>query len=160
MALPTSGPLGISDIRTELGTSNGSLRDLSDLAGFTTPDAMSEFYGYSAVTTVDLAGRITFDQYNQYFYQYVFPIVYASGDHTGSTQLYVELTVYGYNYYEGRTAFYDVGFQTEIFSFQASDAEFALRVDGIQYFNIFRIESINFWGTSSTETVNLISLTT
>lgn len=47
MALPPSGnSISISQIRTELGTSNGSLRALSALAGFSTPDSMSEFYGY------------------------------------------------------------------------------------------------------------------
>jgi len=44
MALPSSGAISISQIRTELGTSSGSLRTLSSLAGKTTPDAMSEFY--------------------------------------------------------------------------------------------------------------------
>lgn len=48
MALPSSGAISISQIRTELGTSNGSLRALSSLAGKGTPDAMSEFYGYSS----------------------------------------------------------------------------------------------------------------
>jgi hypothetical protein len=52
MALPSSGQLSINDIRTELGTSEGSLRSLSSTAGFSTPDAISEFYGYSAGTTV------------------------------------------------------------------------------------------------------------
>jgi hypothetical protein len=49
MALPSSGPLSINDIRVELGQSqaNSSLRTLSNLAGFSTPDAISEFYGYS-----------------------------------------------------------------------------------------------------------------
>lgn len=48
MALPGPGnPLSISQIRTELGSSSGSLRALSALAGFSTPDAISEFYGYS-----------------------------------------------------------------------------------------------------------------
>jgi hypothetical protein len=47
--LPSSGPLSINDIRVELGQSqaNSSLRSLSNLAGFSTPDAISEFYGYS-----------------------------------------------------------------------------------------------------------------
>jgi hypothetical protein len=49
MALPPSGPLSIGAIRTEFGTSNGSLRYLSSLAGFTTPDSISEFYNYGAV---------------------------------------------------------------------------------------------------------------
>ena len=46
MALPSSGPLSIGDIRTELGSSSGSLRTLSAAAGKSTPDAISEFYGY------------------------------------------------------------------------------------------------------------------
>jgi hypothetical protein len=49
MPLPSSGAISISQIRTELGTSSGSLRTLSSIAGKSTPDAMSEFYGYSAV---------------------------------------------------------------------------------------------------------------
>jgi hypothetical protein len=46
--LPPSGPLSINDIRIELGQAqaNSSLRALSNLAGFSTPDAISEFYGY------------------------------------------------------------------------------------------------------------------
>ena len=50
MALPSSGQLSLEDIRAELGagTSNVSLRSLSSTAGFTVPDAISEFYGYSA----------------------------------------------------------------------------------------------------------------
>ncbi len=47
MALPVSGPLSINQIRNELSTSNGSLRALSALAGKSTPDSISEFYGYS-----------------------------------------------------------------------------------------------------------------
>lgn len=47
MALQTSGAISISDIKTELGSSSNSLRTLSAAAGFSTPDAMSEFYGYS-----------------------------------------------------------------------------------------------------------------
>ena len=48
MTLPSSGQLGINAIRNELGTSNGSLRGLSAQAGKSTPDAISEFYGYSS----------------------------------------------------------------------------------------------------------------
>lgn len=47
MALPVSGPLSINDIRNALGSSSGSLRTLSSLAGFSTPDKISDFYGYS-----------------------------------------------------------------------------------------------------------------
>ena len=48
MALQSSGAIKISEIKAELGSSSNSLRALSDAAGFSTPDAMSEFYGYSA----------------------------------------------------------------------------------------------------------------
>lgn len=47
MALPSSGTLSINDIRGALSTSNGSLHYLSGLAGFSTPDAISDFYGYN-----------------------------------------------------------------------------------------------------------------
>ena len=53
MALQSSGAISIDNIRTELGQAqaNSSLRSLSALAGKSTPDAMSEFYGYSNVTS-------------------------------------------------------------------------------------------------------------
>ena len=48
MALPSSGPLSLSDIAVELvaDLENISLRDLSLEAGKSTPHSMSEFYGY------------------------------------------------------------------------------------------------------------------
>jgi len=60
MALPSSGALSISQIKTELGSASNSLRTLSGLAGFATPDSISEFYGYSSLTaftmTIEGAG--------------------------------------------------------------------------------------------------------
>lgn len=50
MALQSSGAISISQIKTELGSGSYSLRTLSAAAGKSTPDAMSEFYGYSAAT--------------------------------------------------------------------------------------------------------------
>ena len=49
MALPGSGTLSIDDIRIELGASstNQSLGAFSDTAGFSAPDAISDFYGYA-----------------------------------------------------------------------------------------------------------------
>ena len=49
MALPSSGQLSIGDISTELSLakSNVSLGYVSDVVGFTEPDAISDFYGYS-----------------------------------------------------------------------------------------------------------------
>lgn len=46
MALPGSGQISISQIRANLNTSDGSLRGLSSRAGKSTPDSMSEFWGY------------------------------------------------------------------------------------------------------------------
>ena len=53
MAVPSSGQLRLyADIGTELGVaqSNVSLGTMSNTAGFTDPDAMSEFYGYASFT--------------------------------------------------------------------------------------------------------------
>ena len=48
MSLPSSGPISGSQIGTAVGASAPySLRSMSATAGFSTPDAMSEFYGYS-----------------------------------------------------------------------------------------------------------------
>jgi hypothetical protein len=56
MALPSAGnPLSFSQIRTELSaaSTNVSLRSMSSTAGKSTPDAVSEFYGYTH-SSVDL----------------------------------------------------------------------------------------------------------
>jgi len=60
MALPTSGPLSMNAIAQELllqhdFTTPYSLRTLSNYAGFSTPDAMSEFYGYGAAPAATLS---------------------------------------------------------------------------------------------------------
>jgi hypothetical protein len=47
MPLPSSGPLSIDMIRNELQTTSGDLRFLSARAGFSPPDSISEFYGYT-----------------------------------------------------------------------------------------------------------------
>lgn len=63
MALPSSGQISINDIRVELGASatNQSLRAFSNTAGFTTPDAISEFYGYSNLTAFGYSGTEPFE---------------------------------------------------------------------------------------------------
>jgi hypothetical protein len=57
MALQGSGAISINDIRVELGQgqANSSLRSLSNLAGKSTPDAMSEFYGFSSATEFSIS---------------------------------------------------------------------------------------------------------
>jgi hypothetical protein len=62
MALQTSGAISISQIKTELGSSSNSLRALSDAAGKSAPDAMSEFYGYASYTPPPTV------YYGSYFY--------------------------------------------------------------------------------------------
>jgi hypothetical protein len=48
MALSGTGPIKMSQIKTELGSSSNSLRAYSAAAGKSAPDSMSEFFGYSA----------------------------------------------------------------------------------------------------------------
>ena len=51
MGLPTSGQLSLQDIQREIGasTSNVSLGSMSDTAGFSAPDKITDFYGFSAL---------------------------------------------------------------------------------------------------------------
>ena len=51
MGLPTSGQLSLQDIQKEIGasTSNVSLGSMSDTAGFSAPDKITDFYGFSAL---------------------------------------------------------------------------------------------------------------
>jgi hypothetical protein len=73
MALPNSGPLSFSAIAEELGVilSNVSLRKMSNMAGFSIPDAVSEFYGYGNITytyyaTYVASGPCTYDYWDIY----------------------------------------------------------------------------------------------
>ena len=59
MALPSSGALTMRDIADELGINPDtslSLAGMSGTAGFSDPDSISEFYGYSSVTGAFEAG--------------------------------------------------------------------------------------------------------
>ena len=62
MALPSSGEISIADIRTEVSSVSGSLRALSNLAGKSSPDAMSEFHGYSHLVAFSSSSTSTFNQ--------------------------------------------------------------------------------------------------
>lgn len=74
MALQSSGQISISDIKTELGNSSGSLTTLSVAAGKSAPHGMKEFYGYSAYSNTHYA---SFDGVNDY----------AGGTWSGQTDL-------------------------------------------------------------------------
>lgn len=65
MPLQSSGAISISQIKSELGSSSNSLRTLSSIAGFSTPDAMSEFYGYSSESMNGLTDA-AMDAYQSY----------------------------------------------------------------------------------------------
>ena len=63
MALPTSGALSMRDIADELGISPNTsltLAGMSGTAGFSDPDSISEFYGYSAVTLTSFTGSTSY----------------------------------------------------------------------------------------------------
>ena len=61
MPLQTSGQISFSDIAAEQGVSltNVSFRSMSATAGFSTPDSISEFYGYSNTDTTPDAVNIS-----------------------------------------------------------------------------------------------------
>lgn len=87
MALPAPGnPISISQIRTELGSSSGSLRTLSALAGFSTPDSMSEFYGYSAGSTLEYV-------YNAFGVGYQYATVYYNSTSDSLESSFVSPTI-------------------------------------------------------------------
>ena len=88
MALPSSGQLSFSAIATELGAAGAlSLRGMSALAGKSTPDAVSEFYGYSYIqyayvnyvfTGYDIpnSGDVFVEVYDQNTSTYAYPTPY------------------------------------------------------------------------------------
>ena len=111
MALPSSGPLSFNQIRTELGLSqsNSSLRSMSNTAGKSIPDAVSEFYGFSngvgaAITaTMNGYGSMSTEGYQNFQLEWA-----LVAEH------------YGYGYAEdteNRTLDYDVQVQIDASAF-------------------------------------------
>lgn len=106
MALPGSGQISLGDIAGELGISlsSVSLRSMSSTAGFSTPDYVSDFYGYSNLTFTYYANWALDDPC---YYNYL-DIVYGSDgkyyvDSGGQTLMYdysPGSTWYEYLYYE------------------------------------------------------------
>ena len=95
MALQSSGPISIDNIRTELSQAqaNSSLRALSALANFSSPDAMSEFYGFSASTAYTFYvgdGGVGYADWNQACAEAYDPVTLYSS----STSLAVGVTLY------------------------------------------------------------------
>jgi len=99
MGLPSSGQLTMTAIYNEL-VNNGcceaatySLGDLSDCAGFSAPDAMSDFYGYSCGYSVAIdakysaspTGETTSDYAIYYSINYGSDTILVYGDSVGTT---------------------------------------------------------------------------
>ena len=90
MALQSSGQISLNNIATELAlTPPFSLRSMSSTAGKSTPDSVSEFYGYSAA--------ITYTYHNNY----------AAGDPCGDNFWDIYLGSNGV-YYRWTGTIYDV----------------------------------------------------
>ena len=104
MPLPSSGPLSFSEIGAALlYGAPYSLRGMSSLAGFSTPDAVSEFYGYGgdysfSGSPISFPSSTTgYTVYSGGWYGYddaytINPIVLSTPyymDGNGSTNLYV-----------------------------------------------------------------------
>ena len=137
MPLPVSGPLGLSDIALELGLSlsNVSLRSMSNTAGFTTPDAISEFYRYSAYTLYALAWS-SFGPCSFLYYD-----VYISGDGKyyvtndgGSTfSLMYSVAEFWYEY-----LYYDPNFMADVFNaYSVNTTSTVINDDGLFLTNCF-----------------------
>lgn len=92
MPLPSSGQISISQIRNELigNGSSYSLRQLSAWAGKSTPDAMSEFYNYSAAVTVNI--DLYFPSYVGCYNNYQFAV---QSSQAVNTNVNVTITWYG-----------------------------------------------------------------
>lgn len=98
MALQSSGQISLEDIANELGDtlSNVSLGSMSDDAGFGEPDAVSDFYGYSAVTAISFnsstgastSNNVCQNSINQTYYH---------NNGSGGTTSYVEVNDYVYS---------------------------------------------------------------
>ena len=127
MAPQSSGPISINDIRVELGQAqaNSSLRSLSALANKSTPDAMSEFYGFSAATAYTFLmgdGGNGYGDWSTACAEAYDPITLYSS----STSLAVNVTLYtdntltsvfvGNGWYKSGSSVYEIGSDGKITS--------------------------------------------
>lgn len=110
MALPSSGQLSLKDIGVELGITAGnqaSLRSMSSTAGKSTPDSVSDFYGYSSgfsftygysnsITTIrnttkyiDFYQPLTINsRQSGYTYTYSFTAQFFQGNYAPTAEIY------------------------------------------------------------------------
>lgn len=116
MALPGSGQLSFSEIASELGAGTPySLRNMSSTAGFFTPDAVSEFYGYSA------GGGVIYTYFNSFYAGDVCNNDYWD-IYTGDDGLYYRFDgsfydpMYNYTDFWYEYLYYDPGFGQEVYN--------------------------------------------
>ena len=122
MALPTSGPLSISMIKAELGSSSNSLRTLSSLVGFSTPDAISEFYGYNTSTGTAYGYTVALNNDSVNVCSTISTFVYSSSSAFGpGITLYYEASlttlIQTYSYVVESGAIYELNSTTGVVGF-------------------------------------------
>ena len=117
MALPSSGQLSFSMIETEIGGSlnNVSLRNMSDFAGFSTPNSVSKFYGWSASVTSDIGVRRWVNGYalNVQIQETTNPQTFAS-DYTIGQSFFVTWYNYEFDYSFGVSYYRDFLFDSTL----------------------------------------------
>ena len=98
MALQSSGQIKMSEIASEMGESlsNVSLGSMSDDAGFSAPDQMSDFYGHSNASSFAWTGSVRssfssgvcFNSVNQSYYH---------NNGSGGSSTFVDINDYVYS---------------------------------------------------------------
>ena len=145
MAIQSSGAISMTCIKTELGSASYSLRTLSAAAGKSTPDSMSEFYGYSASPT---------------YYKYGSPFMLfdfaSTSNYSNSGTSIADLSGNGnhgvFVSYTGK------GTPTTISSY-SSTAPGTLYLDGTSQYSVRLVNTAQFTGTQAHTMVAWIKLT-
>ena len=98
MALQSSGRIEMSEIAAEMGESlsNVSLGSMSDDAGFSAPDKMSDFYGHSNVTYSTFTGSFRANN-SSVVCGYSVNRTYYHNNGSGGADTYVAINDYVYS---------------------------------------------------------------
>ena len=128
MAIPSSGTLRFSAIQFETSSPTASLRAMSNIAGFSTPDSVSEFYGYINVSYIG-----NFAANNPCNYDY-YDIYYGNVD--------------GYYYYWTGTSYvFALNYATNWYQFDYYDSR--LDVNIYDWYETVYADSWNYLGQST-----------
>lgn len=132
MALPGSGVLSLGDIATEqaISLSNISLTSMSAAADKSTPDAVSEFYGYTAYT----------------YYAY-----YYAGDPCNYDSWNIYQGPSGMYYRQVSAGVYDPMYNYEVLWYEYQYYDYFFDV------NVYKEWEVNAASTSLTDNGNVIS---